>query len=102
MNHTQTQLNRQDDTGKFWSFKNTMHYKNAKLKHIKNSDAYRMFRLTKSFLLKVDFKDENSWSYVIPLCFKSYGSFPDGSYEGIDDKGKKVYFTEKQIQEVYK
>ena len=101
MNHIQMQSNRKNDTGKFWSFKNTKDYKNANYKHICNSNTYRRFIFVKSFLLKVELEND-SFSYVTPLCFKSFGSFPDGNYEGIDDSGQKIYFIEKQIKEIYR
>ena len=94
------QSNKEKDTGKFWSFKHTKDYKNAKYKHICNSSVYRRFVFTKSFLIKVKLEN-NEYSYVTPLCFKSFGSFPDGNYEGISDTGKKIFFIEKQIEEVY-
>jgi hypothetical protein len=93
------QLNK--DTLKFWSFKDTKDYKSAKYKHICNSNVYRRFTFVKSFLLKVELTN-NKFSYVTPLCFMSYGSFPDGNYEGIDDSGQKIFFNEEQINEVYR
>ncbi len=84
---------------KFWSFKDTKHYKKAKYEELCNLDVYRRFIFTKSYLLEIYDRFEFSSVYVIPLEFNSH-DFPYGSYTGISSN-KKIYgFTDLDIIKV--
>lgn len=82
--------------GKFWSFKDTKHYKKAKYEDVCNIEVHRRFVFEKLYLLEVydGFKSESV--YVIPLEFMSH-SFPRGSYVGISSNKKTFGFTDKDI-----
>lgn len=94
------QLNK--NTGKFWSFDDTKHYK--RIKKISNPQAIRNFIFTKSYLVKVKVKDLNNTDilndyYVIPTKFQS-NIWPLGVYHGVTNIGL-IYFTDTNIIEVY-
>ena len=84
---------------KFWSFKDTKHYKKAKYEELCNLDVYRRFIFTKSYLLEVYDRFEFTSVYVIPLEFNSR-NFPHGSYTGITSNKKTYGFTDQDIIKV--
>ena len=86
-----------NDTGKFWSFKDTKNYKNQKFDLDSNVTVIRTFIFDKSFLLKVNHR--NTIEYVIPISFT--GIFPSGMYLGTaGTSNNKVYFSDYDIIEV--
>ena len=98
LSHIRTQSSKVPD--KFWSFKDTKHYKKAKYKELCNiDDVYRRFIFTKSYLLEIYDIFEFASVYVIPLEFNSY-NFPKGSYSGISSNRKIYGFTEQDIIKV--
>lgn len=82
--------------GKFWSFKDTKHYKKAKYEDVCDIEVYRRFVFEKSYLLEVYDGFYNEIVYVVPLEFRSHG-FPKGSYIGISSNKKTFGFTDKDI-----
>lgn len=93
----QMQLNK--DTLKFWSFKDTKHYKNAKYKDLFNTLVERRFIFEKSYLVSFFDKETNTKTYVIPIYFKT-NNFPIGYYCALGEYNSKMYFTDKEIVEV--
>ena len=91
------QLNK--DTGKFWSFKDTKHYKKASYKKLCNDRTQRRFIFEKSFLLQVYDSSEDTYQLVMPLHFQT-DRFPDGKYFGITSEKLKMYFNDKDILRV--
>ena len=88
------------DTGKFWSFKDTKHYKKAKYQDLINKNVQRRFIFTKSYLLEIWDVDREIPVNVIPLLFKT-DKFPTGVYHGLDEEGNKIYFIDSLIRKVY-
>ena len=97
MNLTQTQLNK--ETGKFWSFKDTKHYKNAKYINLFNTKVARRFIFEKSYLVSFVDKETNNKIFAIPIFFKT-SNFPSGCYCALGEDNKKVYFSDEDIIEV--
>jgi len=97
-NHIQTQLNK--ETGKFWSFRDTKHYKTAKYSDLINKCVERRFIFTKSYLLQIWDADKEKLVNVIPLFFKTR-KFPTGVYQGLDEEGQKVWFIDSLITKIY-
>ena len=87
------------DTGKFWSFKDTKHYKRANYSHLCNSNAQRRFIFEKSYLLQVYMTSKDEYYIAMPIHFQT-DRFPNGSYCGITDKKLKIYFTDNDIVRV--
>lgn len=98
MNLTQMRLNK--ETGKFWSFKDTKHYKNAKYQNLVGKNVQRRFIFTKSYLLEIWDADREIPVNVVPLYFKT-SKFPTGVYQGLDEEGNKIYFIDSLIRKVY-
>jgi len=92
------QLNK--ETLKFWSFKDTKHYKNAKYKDLFNNRAERRFIFEKSYLITFIDKETSKKSSAIPLFFKT-NNFPLGYYCALGEDNEKVYFSDKEIIEVF-
>lgn len=97
MNLIAQQLNK--DTGKFWSFKDTKHYKNAKYKNLFNTKVERRFIFEKSYLVSFLDKETNTKTCVIPIFFKTR-NFPLGYYCSLGEYNNKMYFTDEEIIEV--
>lgn len=99
-NRIQTKLNK--ETGKFWSFKDTKHYKTAKYAYLTNKCICieRRFVFTKSYLLQVWDVEKEELINVVPLFFKTR-KFPTGVYQGLDEEGNKIYFIDSLITKVY-
>ena len=97
-NLLQTKLNK--ETGKFWSFKDTKHYKTAKYADLINKCIERRFIFTKSYLLEVWDVEKEELINVVPLFFKTR-KFPTGVYQGLDEEGNKIYFIDSLITKVY-
>ena len=87
------------DTGKFWSFKDTKHYKKANYKYLCNSETQRRFMFEKSYLLEVYIKEKDEYHVTIPLHFKT-DSFPNGNYCGITSEKLRIYFCDDDIVRV--
>lgn len=83
---------------RFWTFKDTKHYKKEKENNIAYSNVYRTFIFDKSFLLEVHIKNEEKTLYVIPLTFTTR-NYPFGYYEGISEFGR-VTFSESEITKI--
>ncbi len=88
------------DTKKFWSFKDTKHYKRANYNELCNSDVYRKFIFTKSFLVEIYKKEEDKHYYIIPLEFSSH-TFPNGCYLGLTASNRKLAFVDEEIIKVF-
>lgn len=73
-----------NDTGKFWSLKDTKSHKRLNVNEL-NKKITRFFIFEKSYLLRVKSSDLSDLedSYVIPLRFVSPSKWPSGFYEGI-------------------
>lgn len=97
-NHIQMQLNK--ETGKFWSFKDTKHYKTARYSDLINKCVERRFIFTKSYLLQVWDSEREELVNIVPLFFKTR-KFPTGIYQGLDEEGNKYYFIDELIRKVY-
>ncbi len=90
-------LNRKNDTGKFWSFKDTTRH--SHLKKIDNQNVVRIFTLKKSFLVKVKTGDEEgNFAYAIPLTFLS-NNWPSGSYCGLSGDDR-IHFSDNCIVKI--
>ena len=87
------------DTGKFWSFKDTKHYKKANYNHLCNSRTQRRFIFEKSYLLEVYIESKDKHYIAIPIHFQT-DRFPNGGYCGITDEKLKIYFTDNDIVRV--
>ena len=98
MNLMTQQLNK--DTGKFWSFKDTKHYKNAKYKNLFNTKVERRFIFEKSYLVSFLDKETNTKTSAIPMFFKT-SNFPLGYYCALGEDNEKVYFKDEDIIEVF-
>ena len=83
-------------TGKFWSFKDTKHYKKANYNLLCNDDAVRTFVFEKSYLIQIYKSIKDEYFIVVPLHFRT-NSFPNGSYCGLTSDNEKIYFTDKDI-----
>ena len=94
----QMQLNK--DTLKFWSFKDTKHYKNAKYKDLFNTRVERRFIFEKSYLITFLDKETKQKTSAIPMFFKS-NNFPLGYYCALGEDNEKVYFRDEDIIEVF-
>jgi hypothetical protein len=88
------------DVKKFWSFKDTKHYKRANYDELCKIDVYRKFIFTKSFLVEIYKKEEDKNYYVIPLEFSSH-NFPSGSYLGLTASSRKLAFVDEEIVKVF-
>ena len=97
MNLITQQLNK--DTGKFWSFKDTKHYKNAKYKNLFNTKVARRFIFEKSYLVSFIDKETNNKTVAIPMFFKT-SNFPLGYYCALGEDNERVYFSDEDIIEV--
>lgn len=84
---------------KFWSFKDTKHYKKADYNVLCNRDVYRRFIFTKSYLLEVYDSESSTVFYVIPLEFSSR-RFPEGCYSGMTFDKRNFFFAEEDIIKV--
>ena len=98
MNLTNQQLNK--DTGKFWSFNDTKHYKNAKYKNLFNTRVVRRFIFEKSYLVSFIDKETDSKTVAIPMFFKT-SNFPLGYYCALGENNERVYFNDEDIIEVF-
>ena len=87
------------DTGKFWSFNDTKHYKNANYDLLCNDDAIRTFVLEKSYLIEIFKSIKNEYFIVVPLYFRT-SKFPSGSYCGLTSDNEKIFFTDRDIVRV--
>lgn len=88
-------IKKNHDTEKFWSFKDTTNYKNQN-SAIKNIDVVRTFIFSKTFLLKVKCRLTNEIRLVIPKKYTSQ-SWPRGSYTSIEGD---FFFSDTDIVEV--
>ena len=88
------------ETGKFWSFSDTKHYKNAKYKNLFNTKVERRFIFEKSYLISFVDKETNKITNVIPIFFKT-NNFPLGYYCALGEDNEKVYFRDEDIIEVF-
>lgn len=93
------QMQLSKDTGKFWSFKDTKHYKNADYKSLCNDNTQRRFIFDKSYLLEVYKKNDDQHFVVIPLYYKT-DRFPKGGYCGLTSDSLRVYFSDEDILSV--
>lgn len=91
------QLNK--DTLKFWSFKDTKHYKKAKYKDLFNTRVERRFIFEKSYLVTFIDKETNEKASAIPMHFQTK-NFPLGYYCALGEDNEKVYFRDEDILEV--
>ena len=95
-------MNKNKDTGKFWSFKDTKNYKNIKCLP-EDNNTIRTFIFEKSFLLEVSIKDiftnKKTKCYVVPLKYIS-NSFPMGFYKGTGPNKNLISFTDCNIIKV--
>lgn len=92
------QLNK--DTNKFWSFKDTKSHRNIKINE-QNKKTIRIFKLKKSFLLKVSLEKhdcENEIIYVIPSRYVSC-IWPEGFYTAYY-KNRIISFVDENIIKV--
>ena len=87
------------DTNKFWSFKDTKHYKKAKYNDLYNTKVERRFIFEKSYLVSFIDKETNERTNVIPMFFKT-SNFPLGYYCALGEDNEKVYFRDEDIIEV--
>tara|TARA_B100000214_G_C23898110_1_gene595122 strand:- start:115 stop:387 length:273 start_codon:yes stop_codon:yes gene_type:complete len=83
-----------NDTGKFWSFKDTKNYKHQKQKL--NSSVIRTFIFDKSFLLEIKYREKIE--YVVPIRYT--GRFPYGSYVGTGSNNKLIHFSDCDIVKI--
>ena len=93
MNHMKMILN--NDTGKFWSFKDTKNYKHQRQKLICH-EIIRTFIFDKCFLLEVEYRGKIE--YVVPIRYM--GKFPRGHYVGTGSNNTLVYFSDCDIKKV--
>ena len=84
-----------NDTGKFWSFKDTKNYKHQRQKLLCH-EIIRTFIFDKSFLLEIDYRGRKE--YVIPIRY--VGKFPRGSYIGTGSNNLLICFSDNNIKKV--
>lgn len=97
-NLMKTRLNK--DTLKFWSFKDTKHYKKAKHEDLYNTMVERRFIFEKSYLISFIDKESNEKTTAIPIHFQTK-NFPLGYYFALGENNEKVYFRDEDILEVF-
>jgi hypothetical protein len=83
-----------NDTGKFWSFKDTKTHKNVT--YITSANVVRTFLFNRSFLIRI--KQGKETKYVIPYKYTSV-QWPNGFYTGISDD-LLVMFIDDEIKDV--
>ena len=88
-------MNKNKDTGKFWSFKDTSNYKHQRQKLICHA-IVRTFIFEKSFLLEIDYRGKIE--YVVPIRYT--GQFPHGFYVGTGANNKLLHFSDNDIKKV--
>lgn len=84
-----------NDTGKFWSFKDTKNYKHQRQKLLV-TEIVRTFIFDKSFLLEIDYR--GSKEYVVPIRYM--GNFPRGHYIGTGSNNTLISFSDCDIKKV--
>lgn len=95
---------KKNNTGKFWSFKDTKNYKNTKSIPDHKKNTARLFIFEKSYLLDVNISvysgNKTSYrAYVIPLEYVSH-NFPYGYYKATGPDQQLVTFSDVDIVRV--